>query len=88
MPYSHWGSLPLAFSLSLSSPSLTLSLYPPLFLSFSLSVSLFLRSAFHVTRLGGAAEGELMVSLSGVLAAVSLQLLGCDKERKEEKFSH
>lgn len=29
-----------------------------------------------------------MASLSGVLASVLLQLLGCDKESKEEKFSH
>lgn len=62
-------------------------LYLYLFLSFpsshllSLSFFLFvylssLRSAFHVTPLGGVAEGGLMASLSGVLAAILLQLLG------------
>lgn len=55
------------------------SLYLYLLLSFpsSLSVYLsFLRSVFHVTALAGVAEGELMASLSGVLAAVLPRLLG------------
>lgn len=57
---------------SLSFP-VTLSLSLSVVLSFYLS---FLRSVFHVTPLAGVAEGELMASLSGVLAAVLLQLLG------------
>lgn len=64
------------------------SLFPPfhsLFHFFSFSLT-FLPSVFHVTPLAGV--GELMASLSDVLAVVLLQLLGCDKERKEEKFSH
>lgn len=92
-PYSHWGSLSLALplSLSLSFPLFPLPLAPSLSLSFFLSLAVDLsvpRSAFHVNPLGGVAEGGLMASLSGVLAAVLLQLLGCDKERKGEKFSH
>ena len=75
--------------------SLTRSLYLDLFLFPFLSLSSFfsvyfsfLGSVFHLTPLAGVAKGGLMASLSCVLAAVLLQLLGCDKERKEEKFSH
>lgn len=45
---------------------------PPAFLLVYLS---FLRSVFHVTPLAGVAKGGLMASLSGVFAAVFLQLL-------------
>jgi len=71
--------------------SFALSLY--LFLTFPPSLSLplqvllsFLRSVFHVTAAALLAERGLTASLSAVLAVVLLQLLGCDKERREEKF--
>lgn len=82
MPYSHCGSLSLSLSLSIP------LFFFVVFLSLSLSIFFFFWAAFHVTPPGRGAEGGLMASLSGVFAAVSLQLLGCDKESKEEKFSH
>lgn len=59
---------PLSFPLA-RSLSFCLSFFFFVYLSF-------LRSAFHVNPLGGVAEGGLMASLFGVLAAVLLQLLG------------
>ncbi|TNN54524.1 hypothetical protein EYF80_035227 [Liparis tanakae] len=44
------------------------------------------RDIFHVTAAAVLAEGGPTASLSAVLAVVLLQLLGCDKERREEKF--
>lgn len=76
-------SLSLSLYLYLSIP-----LFPflSLFLSFCLSLLSSICLSCHSIRRD--AEGGLMASLSGVFAAVLLQLLGCDKERKEEKFSH
>lgn len=66
---------PFLFISIFSSPSFPLALSLSVFLSIFVYLS-FLRSAFHVNPLGGVAEGGLMASLFGVLAAVLLQLLG------------
>lgn len=77
-------STPASLSLALSLSSSISRCLPSLSLSPSLPRSFFIflhlspspRSAFHVTPLAGVTEGGVMASLCGVLAAVSLQLLG------------
>lgn len=75
MPHSLRCSLCLLYVISLA-----ISLH---FLFHNLSFLLF-----HVTPSAGAEAARLVASLSGVLATAWVQLFGCDKGTKEEKFSH
>lgn len=78
---------PLLVSISIDPPFLSFLFFLFLYLILS-PFSLSRAQLFVSLHQEGVHSGGPTASLSGVFAAVWLQLLGCDKEGKEEKFPH